>query len=98
MAIASTEDQVDDNSKLTWSNYGKSVCSTIISRHPNDERIICVNDEYDSLYSVNDNERELRVQEMGYIPNEHLKVNEPFPSTNKFNKILCSKSNKNHLQ
>ena len=57
-----------------------------------------MNDDYYTLYSIKDDERELRVQGMGYIPNEHFKVNKPFPSTNKFNKIICSKSNKIHLQ
>ena len=79
-------------------NFGKNVCYKILTRHSNAERIICVNDVYDTQHSIKDDERELRVQGMGHIPNEHFKPNDPFPSTSKFNKILCSKSNKIRLQ
>ena len=98
MAVPTTEDKLDDNSKLTWLNFGINVCSKILSRHPNAERIICVNDDYDTQHSIKDDERELRLQGMGHIPNEYFKPSDLFPSTSKFNKILCSKTNKVRLQ
>lgn len=99
MAIPSSENRIrDDDGKLMWSDYAKNVSNIILNRHHNAERIICVNDVYDTQYSIKDDERQLRIQGMGHIPNEHFKFDNPFPSTAKFNSILCSKTNKFRLQ
>ena len=66
MAVPTTEDRSDDNSKLKWFNYGENVCSIIFSRHTNAERIVCVNDEYDTPYSIKDDERELSTRNGPY--------------------------------
>ena len=66
-----------------WSDYVPKV-SSIIFRHNNATRIICVNDPYDTAYSTKDDKRDLRVQGRAHVPNICMKFNDPFPSARAF--------------
>ena len=91
-----TSPDTDENYK--WRDYGHNVANTILARHRNATKIICVNDVYDSTYSTKDDERILREKGLGNIPNEHYKPDGNFPSRTKFNKILRKPDNKIRLQ
>lgn len=70
----------------------------ILARHVNATTIICINDPYDYKESIKDDERELRIQGQGHIPNVFMKSGDTFPSACKFKTILCSAGNKKRLQ
>ena len=95
---AMDEKSADTDEKYKWRDYGHNVANTILARHHNASKIICVNDVYDSTYSTKDDERILREKGLGNIPNEHYKPEGNFPSRIKFNKILRKPENKIRLQ
>ena len=76
----------------------KRLTSIVIARHVDAERIICVNDPYDTPYSTKDDERDLRVQGTAHIPNTYMKLSDTFPSAQTFKTLLCNNSNKRRLQ
>lgn len=99
MATPSAEDrQKQDATSYKWSDYAHKVSSIILARHANAHCIFCVNDPYDTAYSVKDDERAMRVQGRVHVPNVFMKLNDPFPSAKEFKTFLCSASNKGHLQ
>ena len=73
-----------------WSDYVQKV-SSIIFRHNNAARIICVNDPYDTAYSTKDDKRGLRVQGRAHVPNIYMKFNDPFPSAREFSVAPATK-------
>ena len=95
---ATDEKSPDTDENYKWRDYGHNVANTILARHRNATKIICVNDVYDSTYSTKDDERILREKGLGNIPNEHYKPDGNFPSRTKFNKILRKPDNKIRLQ
>ena len=99
MATPSAEDrQKQDATPYKWSDYAHKVSSIILARHANAHRIFCVNDPYDTTYSIKDDERALRVQGRVHVPNIFMKLNDPFPSAKELKTFLCSASNKGRLQ
>ena len=95
MATPSAEDrQKQDATPYKWSDYAHKVSSIILARHANAHRIFCVNDPYDTTYSIKDDERALRVQGRVHVPNVFMKLNDPFPSAKELKTFLCSASNK----
>ena len=62
MGMVWTSRQTQYGTPYKWEEYVSKVLSIIISRHSDADRIICVNDPYDSLYSTTDDERDLRLQ------------------------------------
>lgn len=98
MATPSAEDrQTHDGTPYKWSDYMQKISSMLLS-HGHAERIICVNDPYDTPYTTKDDERDLRVQGSPHVPNTYMKLSDPFPSAGAFKTLLCSVSNKERLQ
>ena len=63
MATPTAEDgQTEDGTLYKWLDYVHKVSSIILARHGDADRIICMNDRYDAVYSTKDDERDLRVQ------------------------------------
>ena len=79
----------NDNTKFTWADYAKSAFSIISSRHRYAERIVCVNDVYDSAYSTKEDERDLRLHGQGHIPNACMKLDESLLLTAKGKHYRC---------
>ena len=99
LASPAAEDrEKGDGSPYTWGDYTSKIASIILARHVNATIIICINDPYDYSESIKDNERELRIQGQGHIPNVFMKSGDMFPSARKFKTILCSAGNKKRLQ
>ena len=87
MATPTAEDrQTQDGTPYKWSDYVRKVSSIIFARHYDADRIICVNDPYNSPYSTRDDERDTRVQGKVHVPNT-LKLNwqtlSPMPERSK---------------
>ena len=66
------------------------MASMILARHKDANSIICVNDPYGQTESIKDDERELRIQGHGHIPNVFMKAGDAFPSAREFKTIMCS--------
>ena len=99
LASPTAEERVkNDGSPYTWGDYANKIGSVILSRHVNATTIICINDPYDYAESIKDDERELRIQGQGPIPNVYMKSTDLFPMACKFKTILCSAGNKKRLQ
>ena len=47
---ATDEKSPNTDEKYKWRDYGHNVANTILARHHNATKIICVNDVYDSTY------------------------------------------------
>ena len=60
-------------SPYTWGNYTNKIVSMILERHVDATTIISINDPYDYTESIKDDERELRIQGQGHIPNVFMK-------------------------
>ena len=87
-----------DGSPYTWGDYTNKIASIILARHVNATTITCVNDPYNKLESIKDDERLLRIQGQGHIPNVYVKSNDKLPSAHMFKTILCNAGNKKRLQ
>ena len=99
LASPTAEERVkSDGSRYTWGDYANKIVSAILARHVNATTIICINDPYDYAESIKDDERELRIQGQGPIPNVYMKPADLFPTACKFKTILCSAGNKKRLQ
>ncbi len=99
MATPSVEDrQTQDGTPYKWSDFVHKVSSIIIACHHDADRIICVNDPYDTAFSTKDDERDLRVQAKAHVPNTYMKLGDPFPSATAFKTFLFSVSIKGRLQ
>ena len=88
----------DNDENFKYKDYGKRVANTVVARHPNAKRIVCVNDVYGHPYSTKEDERSRRGKKEEKSPNEFFKPNDDFPSRKKFNKILQNQQNKRRLQ
>lgn len=98
LAVPTIEDREKrDGTKYTWGDYAQKMVNTIKSRHPNAERIICVNDSYDQDYSIKDSERILRQKQMP-TKNVFMKAENKFPSSKDFHALLGKPDNKIRLQ
>ena len=53
---------------------------------------------YGQTKSIKDDERELRIQRDGHIPNVFVKAGDAFPSAREFKAIICSSGNNKRLQ
>ncbi len=99
IASPNTEDrEKDDGLKYTWGDYSDKIVSIVLFRHVDADTIICINDPYDQSYCIKDDERDLRSQLQGVIPNVYMKRSEPFPLAKHFKTLLCSGANKMRLQ
>ena len=87
-----------DGSPYTWGDYANKMASMILARHKDANSIVCVNDPYGQTESIKDDERELRIQGHGHIPNVFMKAGDAFPSAREFKTIMCSSGNKKRLQ
>jgi len=67
-----------DGSSYTWGDYTNKIVSLILARHVDATTIICINDIYDYAESIKDNERDLRIQGQGPIPNVYIKLADLF--------------------
>ena len=56
-------------SPYSWGDYTEKIVSILLARHVNATTIICINDLYDYAESIKDDERQLRIQGQGPIPN-----------------------------
>ena len=74
------------------------MASMILARHKDANSIICVNDPYGQTESIKDDERELRIQGHGHIPNVFMKAGDAFLSAREFKTIMCSSGNKKRLK
>ncbi len=90
LASPTMEDRENgDGSPYTWGDYTNKISSMILARHMDATTIICVNDPYDHTDSIKDDERELRIQGQGHIPNVFMKSSDQFPTAREFKTILC---------
>ena len=80
-------------SPYTWGDYTEKIVSTLLARHVSATTIICINDPYDYAESIKDDERQLRIQGQGPIPNVYIKPADLFP-TNCKSKLS---SQRNHI-
>ena len=63
LAIPTPDDREaskQDGSEYRWSDYLDKISSIILSRHVDARLIILVNDKYDILFSIKDDERDRR--------------------------------------
>jgi len=96
---STAEDRVkNDGSPYTWGYYTSKIGSIILARHVNATTIICINYPCDYNESIKDNERELRIQGLGPIPNVFMKPADMFPTACKFKTLFCSAGNKKRHQ
>ena len=72
--------------------------SVILAQHVSVTTIICINDPHGYAEYTRDDERELRIQGQGSIPNVYTKPADPFPMAYKFKTIFCTAGNKKRLQ
>ena len=99
LASPTAEERVkSDGSPYTWGDYTNKIGSVILACHVNATTIMCNNDPYDYAESIKDDERELRIQGQGPIPNVYMKPADLFSTACNFKKILCSSRNKKRLQ
>ena len=99
LASPTAEERIkSDGTPYTWGDYTNKMGSLILARHINATTIICINDPYDYAESIKDDERDLRIQGQGPIPNVYMKPADLFPTACKFKTILCSAGNKKCLQ
>ena len=88
LAVPSTEDREKrDGTKFTWCDYAQKTVDFVLRRHPNAERIICVNDSYEQDYSIKDSERIHRQKQMS-IKNVFMKAEDKFPSSTESHALL----------
>ena len=79
LASPTAEDrEKGDGSPYTWGNYTNKIVTMILARHVNASTIICINDPYDCTVSIKDDERALRIQGQGHIPNVLMKSDDQF--------------------
>lgn len=98
LAVPTTEDREKrDGTKFTWCDYAQKMVDFVLRRHPNAERIICVNDSYEQDYSIKDSERIHRQKQMS-IKNVFMKAEDKFPSSKEFHALLGKPANKIRLQ
>ena len=75
--------------------YTNKIGSVILARHVNATTIICINDPYDYAESIKDDERELRIQGQGPIPNVYMKPDDLFPrpaNSRQFSAVLATRN------
>ena len=90
LASPTAEERVkSDGSPYTWGDYTEKIVSILVARHVGATTIICINDPYDYAESIKDDERQLRIQGQGPIPNVYMKPADLFPTNCKFKTILC---------
>jgi len=97
LAVPTTEDREKrDGTKFTWGDYAQKMVDFVLRRHPNAERIICVNDSYEQDYSIKDSERIHRQKQMP-VSNVFMKAEDKFPSSKEFHALLGKPANKIRL-
>ena len=79
-------------------DYANMMASMLLARHTDANSIICGNDAYGQTEPIKYDERELRIQGHGHIPNVFMKAEDAFPSAREFKAIMCSSGNKKRLQ
>ena len=84
--------------EYTWGDYAKKVVSIVANRHLFATQIICVNDVYDSEFTIKDDERDRRAMKLQTVPNISIRSEDKFPSSLQFKNILANSSNKVRLQ
>ena len=85
----------------SWHDYAMKVYDTIMSRHPNSDMFILVNDCYDdTVINVKDGEHKNRAKKYagGESKNIFPVSSKPFPSASDFNAFFKNKGNKIRLQ
>ncbi|KAG7165943.1 hypothetical protein Hamer_G011858 [Homarus americanus] len=93
-----TEDlEKGDGTKYTWGDYRKKVVLTVITRHKNAERIICVNDPYGQRWTIEDSKRMLP-QKSASSSNIYMKSEDKIPAIIDFQLLLGKAENKIRLQ
>ena len=92
------ESRKRDGSDYCWSDYLQKICNIITSRHADASLLVLLNDRYDLLYSIKDDERDRRAAKHRQIPNVFPKSEDAFPKAVMFNKILLNPTNKVRLQ
>ena len=98
LAVPTTEDREKrDGTKFTWCDYAQKMVDFVLRRHPNAERIICMNDSYEQDNSIKDSERIHRQKQMS-IKNVFIKAEDKFPSSKEFHALLGKPANKIRLQ
>lgn len=98
LAVLTTEDREKrDGTKFTWADFAQKMVDFVLRRHPNAERIICVNDSYEQDNSIKDSERIHRQNQMP-VKNVFMKAEDKFPSSKEFHALLGKPANKIRLQ
>ena len=83
--------------KFTWGDYAQKMVDFVLQRHPNAEKIICINDSYEQDFSIKDSERIHRQNQMP-IKNVFMNAEDKFPSSKDFYALLGKPANKIRLQ
>ena len=79
-----------DGLDYTWWDY--KVASLIFACHQNASNVFCVNDIYDQIYNIEDDEHERRAAKEQNIPNLYMKSDDKFPTASRFKQLLNSKN------
>jgi hypothetical protein len=87
-----------NGSEYYWSDYLHKICSIILSRHAHTRLIILVNDKYDLLFSIKDDQHDRRAAMHPHIPNVFPKPTDPFSGAAEFNKLIVNPGNKEQMK
>ena len=101
LATPTSEDRESrkrNGSEYCWSDYLDKLCAIIYSRHANACLIILVNDKYDLLFSIKDDEHNCRAVKYPHVPNVFPKPEDIFPKAYEFNEFMFNSGNKVRLQ
>ena len=97
----SNEYEKNDGTRLTWQDYALKVFQTILSRHPNAQRFIVVNDYYGSdVANCKDGESSQRKKQFtgGESPNVFPARTKELPLIRLFQDFFKNNGNKQRLQ
>ena len=98
LASPTIDDREKPNgSSYMWIDYTKKVISMLLVWHVDTSTIIWINDPYDRTESIKDDERELRIQGQGHIPNVYMKSTDKSSSIRDFKTFICNSRNKKRL-
>ena len=99
-APSTCEREKSDGTKYTWADWAKKVFELIVSRHPNADLLVAVNDCYEeNVINIKDSEHASRASSfVGGSKNVFPNPTKVFPTAREFNDIFKNKANKRRIQ
>ena len=84
-------------SDFLWGDYLEKICCLVHSRHKDAEKLILINDDYNTS-SIKDDEHSRRAEKYNNLPNVYPKEADKFPSASIFKRVMLKSENKVRLQ